>query len=67
MIGENSIVAAGALVAPGKQIPAGSFVVGVPGRVMRQTTPEDQARIAENAEHYKELIPSYLSDDFSPV
>ena len=37
-IGDDCIIAAGALVPPGKKIPAGSMVVGAPGKVTRETT-----------------------------
>jgi len=43
VIGEGSVVAAGALVTPGTVVPARSFVIGVPGRVARQTTEEELA------------------------
>lgn len=51
-IGRGSVVAAGALVAEGKQIPAGSMVMGVPGKIVRETTPEEQQRFRDNAQHY---------------
>lgn len=37
-IGDDCVIAAGALVPPGKKIPAGSLVVGAPGKVARETT-----------------------------
>jgi len=37
-IGDDCVIAAGALVPPGKKIPAGSLVVGSPGKVARETT-----------------------------
>jgi carbonic anhydrase/acetyltransferase-like protein (isoleucine patch superfamily) len=40
-IGPRSVIAAGALIAPGTRIPSESFVVGVPGRVTRQTSSAD--------------------------
>ena len=46
-IGERSVVAAGSLVPPGAKIPQGSFVLGVPGRITRQTSSNDQARLRE--------------------
>jgi carbonic anhydrase/acetyltransferase-like protein (isoleucine patch superfamily) len=51
-IGDNCIVGAGALVTEGKMIPAGSLVIGAPGRVMRPVTAEELAAIAESARHY---------------
>lgn len=37
-IGDDCIIAAGALVAPGKKIPSGSMVMGSPGKTVRETT-----------------------------
>jgi carbonic anhydrase/acetyltransferase-like protein (isoleucine patch superfamily) len=51
-IGDNCIIGAGALVTENKEIPAGSLVIGAPGRVMRQVTAEEMAGIAESARHY---------------
>ncbi len=58
-IGENCIIGANALVPPGKKIPAGSLVVGVPGKVQRQLSDEDIAHITENAAEYVSLLKEY--------
>jgi carbonic anhydrase/acetyltransferase-like protein (isoleucine patch superfamily) len=36
-------------------IPANSLVVGVPGKVIRETTPEERERIARTVASYLEL------------
>lgn len=46
-IGEKSVVAAGSLVPPGAKIPPGSFVLGVPGKITRQTSQNDLSRLRE--------------------
>lgn len=51
-IGEDSIVGAGALVKEGMKVPPGSLVVGVPAKVVRQTTDEEKARIRQSALNY---------------
>ena len=52
VIGENSLVGAGALVTEGKSFPPGSLIVGAPARAVR-TLPEDAiARLRLSAEHY---------------
>ena len=51
-VGEGCLIGAGALVGEGKDIPAGSVVFGSPGRVVRQLTEDDQARIRSGAAHY---------------
>jgi carbonic anhydrase/acetyltransferase-like protein (isoleucine patch superfamily) len=51
-IGTGSIVAAGALVPEGCVVPPGSMVVGLPGKVRRALTPEEDASILRYAENY---------------
>ncbi|WP_094226755.1 gamma carbonic anhydrase family protein [Methanolobus psychrotolerans] len=60
-IEDNCIIGANALVPPGKKIPAGSLVVGVPGKVQRQLTDDDIAHIRENAAEYVRLLKEYKS------
>jgi carbonic anhydrase/acetyltransferase-like protein (isoleucine patch superfamily) len=55
VVGEGSLVAAGAVVQEGAQIPPRSLVAGVPGRVRRELSDDDVARIRRNAEVYVEL------------
>lgn len=54
-IGSGSIVGAGALVAEGAVIPPNSLVLGLPGKVIRETTPAERARTAGSAETYCRL------------
>ena len=51
-IGTGSIVAAGALVPEGCIVPPGSMVMGLPGNVRRQLTPEEDASIKWYADSY---------------
>jgi len=51
-IGANCLVGAGALITEGKEIPDGSVVLGAPGKVVRQTTADDQALIRRATENY---------------
>ena len=51
-IGSGSIVAAGTVVPEGMAIPPGSMVMGVPATVRRLVTREEDASIAQYAEHY---------------
>ena len=44
--------AAGALVGPGKKIPAGVLVAGVPGRIVRDLTDDDRAAFARTPDRY---------------
>ena len=51
-IGTGSIVAAGALVPEGMVVPPGSMVMGMPARVKRPLTPEEDASIKWFADNY---------------
>ena len=44
VVGERCIIAAGTVVTPGTQIPPGKMVMGVPGKVVRDLTPEELER-----------------------
>lgn len=59
-IGEHSIVGAGALVLENMEVPSGSLVIGVPGRVVRPVTDEQIERIHRTAEGYVERRGIYL-------
>lgn len=58
-IGPNCIIGAGAVVPAGKQIPAGSLVMGVPGKVVRTLTHEEIKGITQNAAEYAKAISIY--------
>ncbi|MGB4756949.1 MAG: gamma carbonic anhydrase family protein, partial [Candidatus Methanoculleus thermohydrogenotrophicum] len=59
VVGEGSIIGAGAVVTEGKEIPPHSLVLGVPGKVVRETTPQQQENIARNAREYVKLAERY--------
>jgi len=59
VVGEGSIIGAGAVVTEGKEIPPRSLVLGVPGKVVRETTPEQQEKIVHNAREYIRLAGGY--------
>jgi gamma-carbonic anhydrase len=60
VIGEQSLIGAGALVTPGTQIPAGSLVLGSPGRVVRSLAPQERADLKTLAEKYVRVTAYYL-------
>jgi carbonic anhydrase/acetyltransferase-like protein (isoleucine patch superfamily) len=62
-VGSGSIVGAGALCPEGMQIPPGVLAVGVPARVIRPTTADEQARIIRSAAHYSLLGRRYASGE----
>ena len=51
-IGTGSIIAAGTLVPEGMHIPPGSMVMGVPAKVRRPLTPEEDVSIKWYADNY---------------
>ncbi len=58
-IGSGSIIGTGAVVTEGTQIPASSLVLGLPGKVARQTTNEEISRIHSTADRYMIRAASY--------
>jgi carbonic anhydrase/acetyltransferase-like protein (isoleucine patch superfamily) len=58
-VGRHSLVGAGAVLPEGTQVPEGSLVLGVPGRVVRSLRPEEIERIHANARSYVELAQAY--------
>ncbi|HSM08104.1 MAG TPA: gamma carbonic anhydrase family protein [Gemmatimonadota bacterium] len=55
VIGAGSVIGAGAVVREGTEVPPGSLVVGVPGRVIRDVDDELRARTAMTVDHYLAL------------
>jgi carbonic anhydrase/acetyltransferase-like protein (isoleucine patch superfamily) len=58
-VGTGSIVGAGAVCTEGMHIPPNSLVLGVPGRIVRETTPAERDRIRQTVESYLELQERY--------
>ena len=59
VVGEGSIVGAGAVVPPNMIIPPRSLVVGLPAKIVRQTTDEELEMIIERAQHYIDFSQEY--------
>ncbi|MEM1574020.1 MAG: gamma carbonic anhydrase family protein [Candidatus Methanomethylicaceae archaeon] len=60
-IGDNCIIAAGALVPEGRKIPNNSVAMGVPAKIVRELSKEDEDRIIRTLEDYKKLVKHYQS------
>ncbi len=54
-VGTGSIVAAGAVCREGMRIPPNSMVMGVPGRIVRETTAAERERIRDTVASYVRL------------
>jgi carbonic anhydrase/acetyltransferase-like protein (isoleucine patch superfamily) len=61
-IGDSCIIAAGCLVREGAKIPEGSFVAGVPGKVMGKATKEQLWWVEKAPEIYKEMVQKYKAE-----
>jgi carbonic anhydrase/acetyltransferase-like protein (isoleucine patch superfamily) len=61
-VGKGAIIAAGSLVPERMQVPAGTLVMGVPAKVRRETTPEEQERFRENAQNYVKYRETYREE-----
>ncbi|MDD1674138.1 MAG: gamma carbonic anhydrase family protein [Methanomicrobiales archaeon] len=59
VIGEDTLIGAGAVVTEGADIPAGSVVLGIPGKVARQTSDTQREQILHNAREYRKLAEKY--------
>ena len=67
VVGRGSIVGAGAVCVEGMHIPPHSVVLGVPGRVVMETTLEMRERIARTVRSYLELQERYRRGEYPPV
>lgn len=62
-LGEGCVVGGGAVVSGSLHAPAGSLILGVPGRVIRPVTEAERAHTLENVRHYLALA----AQSFSPA
>jgi carbonic anhydrase/acetyltransferase-like protein (isoleucine patch superfamily) len=62
-IGDGSIIAAGALIPERMVVPPGSLVMGTPGKVRRQVTPEDLEGMKRGVQGYVELQQIYKTEN----
>jgi carbonic anhydrase/acetyltransferase-like protein (isoleucine patch superfamily) len=58
----QSMVAAGAVVTPGKRVPRGELWAGNPAKKLKDLTEQDLAGFAFSAPHYAELSAAYLKE-----
>ncbi|NMB78146.1 MAG: gamma carbonic anhydrase family protein [Methanomicrobiales archaeon] len=59
VVGEGSVIGAGAVVTEGMNVPPGSVVVGIPGKVIKPATEEQKKHILANAATYVDLAREY--------
>ena len=61
-IGKHCLIGANSLIAEGKEIPDGSMVMGSPGKIVRQLSPEQIQGLELSALHYVENFKRYKRD-----
>jgi len=61
VIESDAMLAAGALLTPGKRVPGGELWAGQPARRVRELRPDEFDRIRESAERYALLAQEYLA------
>jgi len=61
VIGKHSIVGANTLIPEGKVFPDGVLIVGSPGKVVRELSEEEKARLQKSADHYVDNARRYAS------
>lgn len=66
VIGKRCLIAAGALVPPGMEVPDDHVVMGVPGKVVRETNNEEKQYLAWLADHYVALAKRYVETPDDP-
>jgi carbonic anhydrase/acetyltransferase-like protein (isoleucine patch superfamily) len=62
-IGRNCLVAAGAVVPPGLNVPDGMLVIGVPGKIARPVTEKDLRYMRWLTTHYVEIAERYTREE----
>ncbi|HEY0010112.1 MAG TPA: hypothetical protein VGB55_15415, partial [Tepidisphaeraceae bacterium] len=64
-IGQDCLIAAGAVVSPGFDVPDGMVVMGVPGKVVRPVRDKELAYMRWLTVHYVELAEKYAAGGFA--
>jgi carbonic anhydrase/acetyltransferase-like protein (isoleucine patch superfamily) len=64
-VGEECVIAAGAVVPPGVVIPPRSLVMGVPAKVVRRVTDEEVERTRTICRRYRDLAERYARGGLS--
>jgi carbonic anhydrase/acetyltransferase-like protein (isoleucine patch superfamily) len=60
-VGQQSLIAANALVPEGKTVPPGVLFAGVPGKVVRNLSKQELSGIRDNAQKCRELATTHAT------
>lgn len=63
-IGEECLVAAGAIVTPGMKVPDRSLVAGVPARIIRRVSEKEHEYLQWLSRRYVELVGKYMAGEY---
>ena len=66
VIGEDCLIGAGSVVTPRTQIPPGSVVLGIPGRVVRSIRDDEKEYIQHVIRSYQNLATRHVDGEFKP-
>ena len=66
-IGRECLIAAGAVVPPGLEVPDGMVVMGVPGKIARPVKPQELEYMRWLCGHYVELAQRYVNGEVGEV
>ena len=66
-VGRGSVIAAGALIREGMEIPPGSLVMGMPGKVVRPVDDELHRRHQEGVAHYMRLAEAHRNGAYKRI
>lgn len=58
-VGKGALLAAGSVLAEGKEVPPYTLAMGIPAKPVRDLTEKEIARSAEGVEHYAALAAAY--------
>jgi carbonic anhydrase/acetyltransferase-like protein (isoleucine patch superfamily) len=61
-IGSGAVVAAGALIPEGMEVPPRMLAMGMPAKVRREVTPEEQERFRKNCQNYVAITAVYKEE-----
>jgi len=62
IVGDESLIAAGALVREGFHVPPGTLAAGVPAKVVRELTDDERRSVAQGAINYESYVARYRAD-----
>jgi carbonic anhydrase/acetyltransferase-like protein (isoleucine patch superfamily) len=62
VVGEKALIGAGAVVREGFVVPPRVLVAGVPGKIIRDLTPEEIKRVTDTTPNYMKYVAQYRQD-----